>query len=188
MVEIELDMDGNSHIYLNEEWVKIYPGDNGDFELTKAGKKLIITTWHGFKVSQAVNTVDIRVPGYYHGRTYGLCGDNDKDAKNDYMTSDWEVLPYPPQGGYKRWWQEAVSAESWITGSAELRGCLPYEEKPELITPELAIGNPGPGPNVTFACSDEVKEKCNELIEADWLQACVDTIDTEAMIGACQVE
>ena len=94
-------MFGNSNIYFEGEWIQIYPGDNGDFVLTKAGNKITITTWHGFIVSQAVNTVDIRVPGYYHGRTYGLCGDNNKDETNDYMTKDWEVLPYPPQGGYK---------------------------------------------------------------------------------------
>ena len=88
----------------------------------------------------------------------------------------------------KRWWQEAVSAESWVTGSAELRGCLPYEIKPELLVPELELYNPGPGPNETFVCSDEVKQKCNELIQAHWLKACVENIDTEAMIGACQVQ
>ena len=88
----------------------------------------------------------------------------------------------------QRWWQEAVSAESWVTGSADLRGCLPYEEKPELLTPELEIYDAGPGPNETFDCSDEVQEKCNDLIEADWLKPCSDLIDTEAMIGACQVK
>ena len=100
-VEIELDQFGNTNLYLNGNWNKIYPGDNGDFELTKIGKKVTIYTWHGFMVLQNGYTVRIRVPGYYHGLTYGICGDNNKDKTNDYMTKDGKILPFPPQRGYK---------------------------------------------------------------------------------------
>ena len=101
MIEVEMDMDGNTAIFEHGKWTKLAPGDYGDIELTKIGRKATIRTWNGIVVSQAVNTVDIRVPGFYNDITYGLCGNNNKDKTDDYMTKDGQILEYNPGRGYQ---------------------------------------------------------------------------------------
>ena len=48
-------------------------------------------------------------------------------------------------------------------------------------------GDPGPGPDETGECSTEIEQECENIIKADWLQPCVEIIETEDIIGACQV-
>ena len=108
---------------------------------------------------------------------------------DDYQTKEGEILPFPPQHPrFSRFWSEEVSASSWIIGSEQLRGCLQYEEKPELVTPELERFDPGPGPNVTFECSDEVEKKCDDLFNAEWMRDCTEQVETAQMVEACKVE
>ena len=52
---------------------------------------------------------------------------------------------------------------------------------------ELFKGDPGPGPDETGECSTEIEQECENIIKADWLQPCVEIIETEDIIGACQV-
>lgn len=49
-------------------------------------------------------------------------------------------------------------------------------------------GDPGPGPDGTGECSTEIEQECENIIKADWLQPCVEIIETEDIIGACQVK
>ena len=120
-----------------------------------------------------VNTVEIRVPGFYNNLTHGLCANNNKEITDDYTTKEGEVLEFPPQfPNYSRYPSEEISATSWITGSADLRGCLPYEVKPELVTENLRSFDPGPGPDVRFDCDVTIQQECEDLINAKWLEEC----------------
>ena len=188
-VEVEMTKEGESMIFINDQWVPLIPQENDDFTITKVGNKVTVTTWFGLVVSQDVNTIDIRTPGFYDSKTFGLCANNNKDKLDDYTTKEGVVLEYPPQHpNYSRFPSEEIAATSWITGSAERRGCLPYELEPELITEQLKLFNPGPPPETIFVCNDEVQKQCDDLFSSNWLQGCTNIVETTQMLEACKVE
>ena len=153
MVEVESTKEGPSAIYIDETWISLIAQENDDFKFVKRGKKNVLQTWFGLTVSQDFDKVDIRAPGFYHDKTFGICGNNNKDAADDYTTKEGEILPPPPANmrKFSRHESEEKCATSWITGSRDRRGCLMYEEKPILITPELDENtDSGPGPEVDF--------------------------------------
>ena len=192
LIEIETDRYGKSNIYIAGVWYQLYPQKNADFTFTKRGKALFVETWFGMKIYHKRLTYEATVPAYYQSETFGLCGNGNKDKLDDYTKKDGEVLPFPPQGGYKRTWQEYESATSWITGSAQLRGCLMYDQGYQEVTDALKAFEAGPDATVDLDCKPEtlpgVITACNDLLMGDWLKECRNLIDVSQAYADCKVD
>ena len=114
------------NIYFNDQWIKLLPQSNADFSFEKRGRWVYIRCWSGVEIWHKGRTYKVSIPAYYREEIQGLCQDCNFDLNNDYKKKDGALLPVPDQRGYRLSWQEKEVAESWITGSAGLRGCLPY--------------------------------------------------------------
>ena len=190
LVEIETFNDGKANFYTKSEgWKTLHTQKTPDFEYRKIGRKSEIKTWFGIEAEHISHKYLIKVPGFYSKDLYGLCMNKNGDLTDDYMKKDGTILPVPPQGGYKRTWQEYESATSWITGSVDLRGCLQYEEGDEEITDDLEVGDPGPDADEDLSCDDKIKdqveEECTTMFTGSWLKECTDVVDPSQTIQDC---
>ena len=189
-VEIETDIYGKSNIYLNGGWMQLYSQKTADFVYKKRGRTHVISTWFGIRIFQRGYTFIVRIPTFYQDSTYGLCMNMNKDKSDDYTLKDGTVLPVPPQGGYKRTWMEYDVANSWTTGSAELRGCLQYEG--QELTEEEKQYDKGPGPDEDLDCSAEemvvIIQECDALLNSAWLEDCRDLVEVTQTFENCKVD
>ena len=142
--EIETTYYGKSAIYINGEWRQLYPQTTGDFTFKKAGNKMWIKVWHGIEVYHGGYTYTVRLPGYYDSKVYGLCGDMNLIRFDDYILKDGTLVPMPNRDTYKLTQSEFLIGNSWIVGSADLRGCLPYK----IVDPPLEDLEPVVNPEV----------------------------------------
>ena len=108
--------------------LRLYPQENGDFTYVKTGRKHVITTWYGVKITHSGFRYILEVPSFYDNSTVGICMNKDGNKFDDYTTKNGTILSFPPQRGYKRTWQEYEVAESFVVGSTSLRGCMQYDE------------------------------------------------------------
>ena len=193
MVEIETDRYGGANFYTTAfGWNKLYPQKNIDFEYKKRGKKHSMKTWFGLSIEHNGLTYVIHAPGYYDDETFGLCMNKNMDKIDDYAMKNGTLLPMPPQGGYKRTWQEYESATSWIVGGVDLRGCLQYDDGNQDVTEELLMHDAGPTMAEKLDCNPvlkaEVEAECDALFDAAWIKPCTDIIDPSQTIEDCYVD
>ena len=97
--EIETTYYGTSAIYINGEWRKLYPQTTADFSFKKSGKKMWVTVWHGMEYYHNGYHFQMRIPGYYDSKTYGLCGDMNLIRADDYVLKDGTLVPMPNRHG-----------------------------------------------------------------------------------------
>jgi len=99
----------------------------------------------------------VRVPGFYDDETFGLCMNKNMEKIDDYTMKNGTSLPMPPQGGYKRTWQEYESATSWIIGSVDLRGSLQYSDGSQEVTDAMMRSDFGPPMEAELGCDPAIK-------------------------------
>jgi hypothetical protein len=95
MVEIEFKSNGDTNIFMNKGWNRIFETSNENFELEKIGTKNTLKTWFGITVVVSGNEVSIKLPGTYSGGTSGICANNNGRPNDDYTTEEGYKLFFP---------------------------------------------------------------------------------------------
>jgi len=191
LIEIETDRYGGANFYSTQHgWNKLYPQTTNDFTYKKWGRRHWMKNWFGLEIYQDGLFYIAKIPGFYDKETFGLCMNKNMDKIDDYTMKNGTQLPMPPQGGYKRTWQEYESATSWMTGCVELRGSLQYADGTE-DSPEATCDG-GPTMDDDLGCDpsikDSVEAECEAMFSENWIKPCTDLIDPSQTITDCYID
>ena len=103
---------------------KLKPGKTLDYRYTNNGGRQNLKLWFGLEIQVSHHYAKITVPGYYHGKLLGLCGNNNQEIEDDFIKKDGTQLKFIANEqadligshGYKQSRIEQEVANSWILG------------------------------------------------------------------------